>query len=500
MLFNSQIFILVFLPITLVLFYLSALRSHTLALSAALVASLIFYSYWNPKFVILLLLSIVVNYTIGRNLILYRDHTGPDRRAALLLGLGAFLNLAAISYFKYYNFFINNVNTVFGSNIVFEDIFLPLGISFFTFQQIAYLVDCYQGKTKETNFRDYALFVSFFPQLIAGPIVHHSQMMPQFKSDSVGRFNLPIFLDGVTIFILGLAKKVILADAFGKYADVGFSAAASGVDLTFFEGWAAALSYTFQLYFDFSGYSDMAIGLGLMFNIQLPFNFNSPYKAANIIDFWRRWHMTLSAFLRDYLYIPLGGNRKGETRRHANLMATMLLGGLWHGAAWTFVLWGGLHGIFLVINHLWAKLSVARMIAERRVGRAAGWLITFLAVVGAWVIFRATSFGAALQIYRGMLGINGATMPDQFVALLPGVLRGLFHAVGKVPYVGDATVLGFLEVFTMIAVGLFISVFMPNLYEVSRNTRTWFLIPAFAFTVQKVFFSFAASPFLYFQF
>ena len=294
---------------------------------------------------------------------------------------------------------------------------LPLGISFFTFQKIAYLVDAYRGEVRAGGFLSFALFVTFFPQLIAGPIVHHSEVIPQFGQKSTYRPNLDNLSMGIGIFVLGLAKKTVLADSIATYATPVFRAAQAGADPTLFEAWGGALAYTFQLYFDFSGYSDMAIGLALMFNIRLPINFNSPYKATNIIDFWRRWHITLSRFLRDYLYIPLGGNRHGVARRYANLMLTMLLGGLWHGAGWTFIVWGGLHGIFLVINHFWHALGVGSATTSgARPGSdgSAARTITFLAVMVAWVFFRAEDFDAATRILAGMAGLNGVQLPASY--------------------------------------------------------------------------------------
>ncbi|MFN2169006.1 MAG: MBOAT family O-acyltransferase [Anaerolineae bacterium] len=297
---------------------------------------------------------------------------------------------------------------------------LPLAISFFTFQQIAYLVDAYRGQAAEYNPVHYALFVSFFPQLIAGPIVHHSEMMPQFglaRDRDTRRRDLEV---GLTIFCLGFLKKVVLADTASLQANPVFDAAAQGELLTFFEAWGGALAYSFQLYFDFSGYSDMAIGLGRLFGIRLPVNFFSPYRAGSIIEFWRRWHITLARFLRDYLYIPLGGNRQGASRTRVNLMLTMLLGGLWHGAAWTFVFWGGLHGLYLVINRLWRDLR-GRLGWNRdygRPGRIVAVGLTFVSVTAGWVVFRADSFDAAARVYAGMAGLNGAVLPPEAGAVL----------------------------------------------------------------------------------
>jgi alginate O-acetyltransferase complex protein AlgI len=342
---------------------------------------------------------------------------------------GVALNLTSIGIFKYAGFFANSVAQL---SVDLSYIVLPLGISFFTFQQIAYLVDAYRGEVRGDGFVNYALFVAFFPQLIAGPIVHHSEVLPQFARRETYRPNLDNLSLGISIFVIGLAKKVVLADGIAVYSTPVFAAAQGGADPTLFEAWSGALAYTFQLYFDFSGYSDMAVGLGLMFNIRLPINFDSPYKAVNVVDFWRRWHITLSRFLRDYLYIPLGGSRRGPERRHVNLMLTMLLGGLWHGAGWTFVIWGGLHGVYLVINHLWhgVRRRLGHDLQQSTwLGRVTARTVTFLAVVVAWVFFRAESFDAAGRVLAGMAGANGVWLPASYFQLF-GPLAPLLETLG----------------------------------------------------------------------
>ncbi len=341
MLFNSYVFIFAFLPVALLVFYRLGKVSRRLAALWLVAASLFFYGWWNQRFVGLLMASVAFNYAVGY-LMGYRLQRG--KTAGLLLAGSISANLALLGYFKYANFFLANFNALFGTTMPIGEFFLPLGISFFTFTQIAYLVDTWRGKVREYDFIHYLLFVTYFPHLIAGPVLHHAQMMPQFARATTYRVHWENIALGVSIFVVGLAKKVLLADSLAVFSSPVFDIARQGGQPMFFEAWIGALSYTLQLYFDFSAYSDMAIGLSLMFNVRLPQNFNSPYKSASIIEFWRRWHMTLSAFLRDYLYIALGGNRKGTVRRYANLMATMLLGGLWHGAGWTFVMWGGLHG------------------------------------------------------------------------------------------------------------------------------------------------------------
>ena len=400
MLFNSYEFLLLFLPITLIGYYLIGGRQHhRLATSWLLAASLFFYGWWNPVYVALIIFSMIFNYGVGMSL------ASGERQKKALLGFGVVINLAFLGYFKYAVFVLDNLNMLTGSGFNLPNIILPLAISFFTFQQIAYLVDAFQKKTREYNFLQYSLFVTFFPQLIAGPIVHHREMMEQFSKNSTYRFNAKMLELGLAVFTIGLFKKVVIADGIAAYSTPVFGAASADGALTFFDGWVGALSYTFQIYFDFSAYSDMAIGVGLMFGIRLPVNFFSPYKVVNIIDFWRRWHITLSRFLRDYLYIPLGGSRKGSMRRHLNLIVTMLLGGLWHGAGWTFIIWGGLHGIYLIINHGWH--AVRRKLGHdpsnsSTTGRIFSVALTFIAVVVSWVFFRAENLDAAVVVLAAM--------------------------------------------------------------------------------------------------
>ena len=404
MLFNSDIFLFVFLPLTLLAYYtLGRFGKIRLAIASLVMASLIYYAWWNPLYLPLILGSMVVNYLIGRA-IQRSQAAGATGRTALVSGI--VLNLGLLGYFKYANFFVDNINAATGANFELAPILLPLAISFFTFQQIAYLVDVYQRKAQEVDVLRYALFVTFFPQLIAGPIVHHTEMMPQFANKMIGRFELSNLLAGTMIFCIGLFKKVVLADNVAPYASAVFKASLSGDPVDFVTAWTGVLAYTCQIYFDFSGYSDMAIGLGRMFGICLPLNFNSPYKATGIIDFWRRWHMTLSRFLRDYLYIPLGGNRLGPQRRYVNMMVVMLLGGLWHGAGWNFVIWGGLHGAYLGVNHAWRAWR-GEAVSHSLPARIGSQALTFLAVVVAWVFFRAESLDSALVILSGMAGLAG---------------------------------------------------------------------------------------------
>jgi len=421
MLFNSYTFILAFLPLSLLIYH--GLRrsgfSHV-SIFALTVLSLAFYGWWNPIYLLLIVPLILANFCLAHLIVPRQGRSPRGARAWLILGVTG--NLAVLGWFKYANFFVDNANALLGSELHLAKIVLPLGISFFTFQKIAFLVDAYRGKIDRLGLLDFSLFVSFFPQLIAGPIVHHSEVLPQFRRR--GALPSGYLAMGLTILVIGLCKKVLVADTLALYAAPTFDAAAAGATPGFVAAWSGALAYTVQLYFDFSGYSDMAIGAALLFGIKLPVNFASPYKATSIIDFWRRWHITLSRFLRDYLYVPLGGNRLGRLRRYANLLLTMLLGGIWHGAGWTFVIWGALHGFYLVLNHGWRALRPRLALPattgsfERRLGQA----LTFLAVTAGWVIFRAADMEAARAILEGMLGLNGATGPAGAAGARTGLL------------------------------------------------------------------------------
>lgn len=400
MLFNSHVFIFVFLPVVIfgVFFLRHFNRQYTLAWLAA--ASLFFYGWWDQRFLPLLLLSASFNWAVGR--LIGRLGRKPTGKIALAVGISS--NLLLLTHYKYSVFF---AGIIFGKGAEFNDIVsgivLPLGISFYTFTQIAYLVDSFKLSAPRYSFVQYILFVTYFPHLIAGPIIHHTDVMPQFISIDKQSLDINV-AKGIMFFIIGLYKKVMWADSVGVIAGNVFDASMTR-SIDFYYAWSGALAYTLQIYFDFSGYSDMAIGLSLIFCIRLPYNFNSPYRAFSIIDFWRRWHMTLSAFLRDYLYIPLGGNRAGAIRRYINLMITMLLGGLWHGAGWTFVLWGALHGVYLTINHGWAAIRRSSHTGSSE--RMVYWVLTFLAVVVAWVFFRATTLESATNILMGMAGLAG---------------------------------------------------------------------------------------------
>ncbi len=420
MLFNSYGFIFVYFPLVLVGFFLIGQRSIRAAAGFLALASLFFYGWWSIQALPLLIGSICFNYWAGLRLTPAPGRSDRTRKRMLIFSLAVDLGILAV--FKYANFFVGNVNdglTAAGvAPIPLLHIALPIGISFYTFTQIAFLVDCWQGKVRERSFVHYALFVSYFPHLIAGPVLHHAQMMPQFANATTYRIDADKVALGLAIFTFGLAKKLLIADQMGPYSDLMFNGVHQGVVPGVYTAWLGVLAYTLQIYFDFSGYSDMAVGLSLCLGVQLPLNFRAPYKSTSIIEFWRRWHITLSNFLRDYLYIPLGGNRKGPAMRYLNLFITMLLGGLWHGAAWTFVIWGALHGVFLAINHLWNARSGSRG-APGRLGRLGGWALTFLCVIVAWVVFRAESMHAAVTVYQSMLGMHDTSFGAfrEFVAV-----------------------------------------------------------------------------------
>ncbi|HOC91007.1 MAG TPA: MBOAT family O-acyltransferase [bacterium] len=473
MLFNSYVFIFVFLPMTLAVYYYAGKRGNIGYPVAALgAASLVFYSWWDYRYVSLLLISIAFNFFVGRGI--------EKLRGKALIVAGVAGNLALLGYFKYANFFIDSINAALGADIELTKIALPLGISFFTFTQIAYLVDAHRGETKGYGFREYLLFVTLFPHLIAGPILYHKSMVSQFRDPRVFMFSWESMSKGTALFAMGLFKKTIIADNLAPLAAFAFNAPG---EMTTLDAWQGALAYTFQLYFDFSAYSEMAIGLGLMLNMKLPVNFDSPYKSKSIIEFWRRWHMTLSFFLKNYLYIPLGGNRRGELRKMVNIFITMLLGGLWHGAGWTFVFWGGLHGVYLVANHSFRKLSI-------KSPAAISWALTFFCVVVAWVFFRSSSMSDAFSMIASMAGANGLVLPYEFFGrfdFIPSAYVGeLRFGLKGLLFVAFCGALCMLPNPTRL-----IEKFMP---DARWAFATIILLAASLFSFNKV------SEFLYFQF
>jgi alginate O-acetyltransferase complex protein AlgI len=410
MVFASHAF-LVFLLIVLAVYSLATRRNERAGQPLLIAASLVFYGYWIPAYLLILIASILVNHVLARCIM------HKVERRGLLVALGIALNLALIGYYKYAGFLVESLSWVLRSRLPVPDIVLPIGISFFTFQQISLLVDAYKGHVRRLPFWDHVFFISFFPQLIAGPIVRQNDLFPQLRSKTSWRLRADHVAVGVALFSVGLFKKAFLIDPVVPKIDLLFLAADYGSAMGFVDAWTAAIGYGFQIYFDFSAYSDMAIGLGFIFGIRLPINFFSPYKASSARAFWRRWHITLSRFLRDYLFIPLGGSRMGLARTASALLVTMSLGGLWHGASWTFVAWGLLHGLYLSINHAWRALVASRLAGTRERIRAAPILslalrgvsvaITFLAVTFAWAFFRSRDFDSAFRLAKGMLGLTG---------------------------------------------------------------------------------------------
>src|ERR1700719_2124903 len=402
MLFNSPVFLFLFLPGTVAAYIvLRQLAGPRAVLGLLIAASMLFYGWWNPLYVPLLGGLAVFNFLIARAILAQR-RAGRADGVSWVLTFGIVGDLMALGYFKYTDFLIASANTLLQTDFTLQYVLLPIGISFFTFQKIAYLVDSSRGEVAEHDFLEYCFFVMFFPQLLAGPITHHSEIFPQVKGPWAFAIKPSNFMLGLTIFVIGLFKKVVLADGFAPSVASVYDAAGAGETLDFFTAWQGAIAFKFQLYFDFSGYSEMALGAARLFGIQLPLNFNSPYRALNVVDFWRRWHMTLSRWLRDYIYIPLGGSRRGTARLYFNLMVTLALSGLWHGAAWHFVLWGSLQGSAMVMNHAWR--SVWRPINAWWSNTVAR-LVTSFGLTMVLVTHRAPSMDVAFQVYRGMFSL-----------------------------------------------------------------------------------------------
>jgi alginate O-acetyltransferase complex protein AlgI len=453
MIFSSSVFIFVFLPVVFLGFLLShRIKSRAAVLYWLIACSLFFYGWWNPRYLILIAVLIAGNF--GASRAIHAAHAQWLRRFWLTSGL--LMNIGTLFYYKYTNFLLDSINALAGTDLIIRTIVLPLGISFFTFQKIAFLIDTYQGRVQRLAFPEYCLFVLFFPQLIAGPIVHHAEVVPQFRRLHEHRVNWENVVIGLSIFFIGLFKKVVFADSLAA-ADVTpvFAVTDAGAVPLFLEAWGSVLGYTLQMYFDFSGYSDMAIGAALLFGIRLPQNFNSPFKAASIIEFWRRWHITLTRFLTSYIYNPfslwltrrrLARGKKGFGGKHTTIGAfitllmwptilTMFVSGFWHGAGYTFILWGLLHGTYLTINHSWRLLAQRQWPNTQRYQRIMGPLgvvLTFVCVVASMAFFRSHSIREALTILRAMSGADGIQLPAA-VGRLPLAHQLAAHSVSFLP-------------------------------------------------------------------
>jgi alginate O-acetyltransferase complex protein AlgI len=476
LLFNSYEFIFYFLPIAFIVYFaLQYFKLKNLAMIWLVGASLYFYSFWNLNYLPLIIISVIVNFITGT----YLTNSTNERRRKIVLTLGITFNVILLGYYKYMDFFISTTNSLFATNLPLLKLALPLAISFFTFQQIAYLVDSFRYETKGYKIHQYMLFVTFFPQLIAGPIVHHKEIMDELHSDNYRLKSKNIAL-GLFIFGVGLFKKVMIADTFAVWANLGFN---NSLDLNFIEAWITSLSYTFQLYFDFSGYCDMATGAALLFNIRLPINFNSPYKALNIQDFWRRWHMTLNRFMTQYIYFPLGGSKKGPMRAYLNVMIIFMISGFWHGAGWTFILWGFLHGLASVIYRWWKNrgFTMPKWLA---------WFITFQFVNAAWVIFRANSVDQAVAILRVMIGLDNFALPTRLARVI------------NMNFVPDGPLLFTYFSVLLIVAALYVVVFRKNSFEMMHQFKPSYLNLAFIaiISIVSILQLGKVSEFLYFNF
>lgn len=471
MLFNSYIFIFAFFPITFLgYFILNKMKiknNNRLAKVWLIVASFYFYGFFHKSYVLIILSSIIVNYTVSKLML-------NKKYKKLFFIFGIVFNILMIGYFKYYDFFISNINILFRSNFRLLKLMLPLGISFFTFQQISYLIDSYREDYRH-NFIDYALFVSFFPQLIAGPIVLSHEMLPQFEAKDNKRINYKNLYNGLCFFSIGLIKKTFIADSISSFAETGFDHLTV---LTMAEAWLSSISYTLQLYFDFSGYCDMAIGIALAFNIVLPLNFNSPYKSRNIQEFWRRWHVTLGRFLGRYLYIPLGGNRKGHKRTLINLGIVFLVSGIWHGAGWTFIIWGILHGIAIIIDKILDEKDI-------KFNKFIGIFFTFNIVNILWVFFRSENLTKAMVIIKSMFDFS--TFSKGLTENFENYSAGFFHMSMLVKIVLIVLILVFIA---------------PNSLEriKSKKINKFRLYEMSIYFVVGILFLDKVSKFLYFNF
>ena len=482
MLFNSYEFIFLFLPITLIIYFtLNRYGKNNIAKGWLVIASLYFYSYFHLSYLYLILTSIIINYFIG-NKLNHKNLNGKERKIWMIIGV--IFNLGLLGYFKYYDFFVENINTVFRANFTLLHILLPLGISFFTFQQLSFIIDSYNEKSMKYDFLSYCLFVTFFPQLIAGPIVLPNEMLPQFEDKRNKLINYENMNRGLYMFSIGLAKKVIIADTIANFANAGFDKVET---LNIIEAWMTSISYTLQLYFDFSGYCDMTMGIALMFNIVLPLNFNSPYKSTNIQEFWKRWHMTLGRFMTNYLYIPLGGNRLGERKTLRNLFIVFMASGIWHGAGWNFVIWGGLHGICILIHRVWKN-------SGRKMNKLLGWFITINLVNIFWVFFRAETLNRALKVLKGMFDYKSLITIVFEIEQKNNLMR--MHQEIKDSFVVneiDITILLFATIITFLLNNTFNIV-----NSLKINIKNCFVL-AFLFSISICYFN-GISNFLYFNF
>ena len=469
MLFSSYEFLFCFLPITIIGYYLILnAKKVNMARGWLVIASLFFYGWFNIKYLPIIIVSILINFAIGKGI------KKEDKYKKIYFIIGATFNVGLLCYFKYYDFFVENVNVLFKTNWTLKHLLLPLGISFFSFQQLSYLIDVYKGETKDYSLLNFSLFVTFFPQLIAGPIVLHSEIMPQFDDKEKQRLNWDNIASGIFMFSIGFFKKLVIADSFAVWATNGFDSTAS---LTFYQGWFVSLAYTMQIYFDFSGYSDMAVGIGKIFNIDLPANFLSPYKSTSISEFWRRWHITLGRALSTYVYKPLGGNRKGRLKTYINLLLTFLVSGLWHGAAWTFVFWGLLHGIASVIDRLFRDNNW-------KINKYVSWFLTFMFVNCAWVFFRAATFERAFEILKAMFSIPSG---------------GAFNMAGIITN-GSIIIIGL--VYILLVISLVVTLSFKNTYELAETFDYTTINTVYVVILMMIGISFMPriSPFIYFNF
>lgn len=466
MLFHESVFVFLFLPIVVPAYLLCKIYINNYSSIILLgILSIIFYGYWDIMYVPLLAFSITFNFFVGQYFLKNSYKTN------LVLYIAIFINLFLLVFYKYSPMIIDNFNSISNKNLFYIYPDLPLGISFFTFLQIAYIVDCSKGKVIKTSFSSYFLFVSFFPHLIAGPLVHHRDLIPQFsqKTKNISE-NVSV---GIIIFGIGLFKKLVLSEYVSGWSDNMFNGVENGVMPSFIDAWLGVLSFTLLIYFDFSAYSDMAIGLSKMIGIRLPVNFNSPYKSTNIIEFWRRWHITLSQFLKDYLYIPLGGNRNGIFKKYQNILIVMVLAGLWHGANWTFVLWGFIHGFLLLINHYWNEKKIFKL------NKFISHWLTFLFVMIAWVPFRSSSIEATINVYKGMFGNFGFILPEHYYALFPHTFSQYLIDIG----IKFSALNGFggkNQIITLLILLLFVMI-CPNTQQIFNKYK-----PALYLNVERI--------------